>query len=177
MAESTTLPRSIIDALPISKDIAFQLNAVEELLNNLKQELRMAERGGVIQLAKSFVVMHRLNDKFDAVSKKFGALYETYKTETIPDMLEIEGLKNIPLSEGFRVGTSLRVYASVKKDQQSAAFEWLKQMKLGSLIIRTINSSSLSSATKEMMEEKNIDPPDDVFSVMLARNTSVTKLK
>ena len=64
--------------------------------------------------------------------------------------------------------------ASIRKGMQDAAFKWLEAHQLGSLVIQTVNSSSLSSAAKELAEQ-NLDLPDDIFNVALVPNASVNK--
>jgi hypothetical protein len=171
----TTLPRTIVEALPTSKDVVFQINAISELLRVIEGELRTADRAGSIQLARAYVVLHRLKDKFGALDKQFTAIFEDYKNVKIPSKFVDEGITNVPLAEGFRVGTSIRFLASIRKGMQELAHDWLRSNKLESLIIQTVNSSSLSSAAKELATEHNIDLPDDIFNVALVPNATVNK--
>lgn len=176
-----TLPRSIIDAVPASAVIAGHLNSIFEYLNNLEIELRQCEKAGATQTARAFVALHRLKDKANEVVGEGGrltALFERYKTEVLPSLFEQEGVPHVPLSEGYRVGVSVRLFAGIRKDQKDEALEWLrKDPVLRDLIQETVNAGSLSAAAKHMSEEENRDLPVHLFNVALIPSASVTPTK
>lgn len=179
-----TLPASIINALPSSRAIMEHMKAVEKLIPALGKELKKAEKGGAISIARAFVALHRLETRVDDILKPLfgekkdapGLLYK-YKTEVVPSIFEQAGVPNVPLEEGFRVGISSRFLASIKPDQKAAAYDWLREHGLGDLITYTVNSQTLSSALRKELEEKNIEAPEELFSVAMMPTTSVTGTK
>lgn len=150
--------------------------AIEALLPQLDKELDRSKKAGAISLARSFVVLHRMNSRFDDMFKPFTATFELYKKQIVPEIFEQESVPNVPLDEGFRVGVSSTFYASIKKDMKTAAYAWLRNNGLGDLIQSTINSSSLAAGLKTKMEDENIEAPEEIFTAAYVPNTSVTKL-
>lgn len=182
-----TLSKVIVNALPTSALMMKHFNAAFALLPQLEKEMKRAEKAGAIQLARAFVAMHRMDKRLDEMAKPLtgkSGLFELYKSEKIPALFEQFGVPHVSLDEGYRVGTSAKFYASINRvdgdaqaslDVKRRAFEWLQQQGLGDVIQPVVNASSLSSAVKELMETKNVEPPTDLFTVAMVPNTSVTK--
>ncbi len=131
-----------------------------------------------MQLARAFVVMHRLAERMLSEEKAFKPIKEFYKATkelTVPACFEQAGVPNVSLDEGFRIGITVNIRASVRPGQKVAAFTWLQENEKGDLIQPTLNASTLSAFAKEMREQ-NFDLPDDIFNVAEMPNTSVTKI-
>lgn len=147
------------------------------LATALEQDLAKAAKAGPVQLARAFVVLHRLNERLlseEKALKPLKALWKDYKEFKVPEAFEQAGIPNVALDEGFRIGVSIRTVASVVPGQKEAAFTWLQENGAGDLIQETINASTLSAYAKQK-GEKNEDLPDDIFKVNLMPNASVTK--
>lgn len=172
-----TLPKSIIDALPSALEAAKLLNELSKLLPKLEREIKKAAKDGATPMARAFVALHRLDAKLEDFDKQFGKFFQKTKTEDVPRVLDTEGVDFVPLAEGFRVGTSSQLYVSIKKDFKLEAWNWLKRNDLGDLITETINASTLSAAARKLREDKNIDLPEEFFTVVDLNNTSVTVTK
>lgn len=172
----TSLSKSLIASLPVSAEIMKHALAIEALLPQLDKELERSRKAGALSLARSFVVLHRMNARFDEMFKPFTATFTYYKTKVVPETFEIEGVPNVPLAEGFRVGVSSAFYASIKKDMKTAAYAWLQQNKLADIIQNTVNASSLAAALKSKLEDENIEAPAEIFTAAYVPNTSVTKI-
>lgn len=171
----TPLPATIVAALPSSAKFAKQLDALYKALSaEIVPELAEARKVGAVQLARAFVAFHRLNDKLDAVGKAFEATFAQLKGEIVPAAFEAEGLPNVPLSEGFRVGIAHNFRASIREGMRDQAFHWLRANGLGDLITTTVNASTLSAAAKHRVEVDNKDMPDELFNTAIMLNTSVT---
>lgn len=174
---TSALPKSLLNALPSGVSIIKHVQAIEALYPDLVREIAAANKAGAIQLARAFVVLHRLNERMLAEKtgfKQFKALWSETKSVTVPNCFEQSGVDSLPLSEGFRVGTSSTAYASILPDKKPEAYVWLKENDKGDIIQETINSSTLSALAREMAE-KNEELPDDLFKVTPLANTSVTK--
>lgn len=155
------------------------MQAIEALLPALVKDLGRAQKGGAVAMARAFVVFHRLNDRMlsqEKAFKPFKELYATTKEVTIPSLFEQAGIENVPLSEGFRVGTSTTIRASIKPDQKQNAYAWLEETDRRDIITEVVNASTLSALAREM-REKNEDLPEEFFTVADINNTSVTKTK
>jgi len=177
VAPPATLPKTIVNALPTGAKIAQHIAAIEALLPSLQSELAAANKAGAIQLARAFVVMHRLNERMlseEKAFKPFKNLWKETKELTVPACFEQSGVDNVPLSEGFRVGLSTRVVASIQPGQKEAAYKWLIANDYGDIIQETVNASTLSKLASEL-REKNKELPETEFKVADLNNTSVTK--
>lgn len=169
------LPASLVAALPVSKEIMQHVAAIEKLLPRLERELDKTRKGGAIPLARAFTVLHRMKTRIDGVLKPFTELFELCKKNYCPEAFERDGVTSVPLAEGFRVGVSSPLYASIVSGQKEAAYEWLRAHDLGDIIQPTVSSSTLSAVAREMLEDKNMELPADLFRVAQVHNTSVTK--
>ncbi len=69
--------------------------------------------------------------------------------------------------------TAPRVYASLKEENRTAGFAYLKQMGRADLIKETVNSQSLSSFTKEIVESGQEVP--DCISYYLKPSIKFTR--
>lgn len=173
-----TLPASIANALPTSIKIMEHFAAIGKLLPALDKDLAKARKSGTPSLARSFVALHRMCERIEEIMKPLDGddgIYKRVKTQDIPNLFEQEGIKNVPLAEGFRVGVSSRFFASIKPGQKDTAYDWLRNINLGDLIQPTINSGTLSSALKKELEDNNRDIPEELFTVAMVPNASVTK--
>ncbi len=132
-----------------------------------------------MQLARAFVVMHRLQKRMlsdEEAFKDFKAWHREVKEHLVPQCFEQAGIENVPLSEGFRVGTSEAWRASIKPDQKVGAYAWLKENEKGDIIQPTVNASTLSALAKQMAETNN-ELPEEFFNTALVPSTSVTSIK
>lgn len=179
----STLPASLLKSLPSAVEVLGHAVAIAKLLPRMEGELQASHAHGAVQLARSFVVLHRLKERLDETLKPFSndnmeepGLFEKYKRFLLPEAFEQEGVKSIPLAEGFRVGTSTTFRASIKKGEKDAAYAWLRENKLGDIITSTVNASTLSSVAKKMVEEENKELPEQLFNVGMLPTTSVTKV-
>lgn len=174
-----TLPRSLVAALPAAVEIMRHVAAIEALTPQLEQQMTRAEKLGAVGLARSFVVLHRLREALLSDEKNrfrpIGRLFQDYAKTKIPAMFEQDGVENVPLAEGFRVGVSHPFYASIKGGQRDKAYNWLRDNGLGDLISSTVNSSSLSAALKTKIVDENAEAPDDIFTAGYVPTATVTK--
>lgn len=178
-----TMPASLIKALPTAAIMIKHATEIAKLLPSLEKELKASQAHGAVQLARSFVVFYRLVERMKETIKPIyhddaekPGLFEQYKRKLLPEAFEIEGVKSIPLAEGYRVGTSSTFRASIKKDQKDKAYAWLRANQLGDIISTTVNASTLSSAASRMIEDENKEFPEALFNVAMVPTTSVTKV-
>lgn len=174
---SRVLPNTLFAHVPSALAVIETLTHLGTAIGMLEKELYQAQQKGTTALARSFVVLHNLHGRIDEVSKGFSAIFQGYKVGVLPAAFEQEGVPHVPLDEGYRVGVSSTLYASIIGGQKDAAMAWLKKNGLGDLIQESINSSSLSATARNLREEQNIDLPGDIFKCTDVHNTSVTRTK
>ena len=158
-------------------EVIKHVQAIEALLPAIKREIEAADKAGAIQLARAFVVLHRLQKRMlsdKEAFKDFKAFFAVCNNKICPATFEVSGVDNVPLSEGFRVGISHRTVASIVKDMKDEAYAWLNKNDKGDVIQSTVNASTLSALAKEM-GEKNEELPEKLFRVERLPYTSVTK--
>lgn len=184
------LPASITDEVPASLRILTEIApALERDLRLLSSELvALRESSNAMKMARAFVALHQIKETLKAISGDggtFPAMYGLQKSEVVPNIFEREGIggsktggtgRSLSLSEGFRVGTSIKMVVSIKVENRPKAFEWLRSNRLGDLIQETVNPQSLSSTAQTMMEETGVEMPEDIFTVHAKNNTSVTRI-
>lgn len=102
---------------------------------------------------------------------------EQARTESFPARLDAEDCKTTTSKDtGHRMTRTARIFASIVNAKTEAAYQWLKDNNLGALIKPTVNSSSLSAAAKEAMEN-GTEFPEDIFSIHIKDAVSITKGK
>lgn len=183
MPEDNTLPRSLVETLPASKDVAALVRKLDIAIDRLFDEARDRLAVDAVTLAKGYVVLSRLNDMLNELHRsdsslgKFGKGFDRFKKEVVPAMMEQSGVTHIPLAEGWRVGVSSTLRAAIVADKRQEAFNWLRTHGLEDLISSTVNASTLSAAARHMMEDENRELPPDLFNVAVIPTTSLTRTK
>lgn len=94
------------------------------------------------------------------------------KEVSMPARMDDEECKTFN-TEDFRVTRTARFFASIAGDQD-AAYAWLRENGYDALIKETVNSSALSGAAKEMLEQ-GLELPDDLFKTTSKDGISITK--
>lgn len=124
-----------------------------------------------------------LEDQVEALDKATSALKArmAYAREvSFPARMDAEESKTFTAESGNRMTRTARVFASILTDAtgaiQARAFEWLRANDLAPLIKETVNSSSLSGAAKEMLENGR-ELPEDLFKVHTKDGVSITRKK
>lgn len=182
-SERPTLPKTVVDSLPLALQMLQNIEQLSATIDDLTAQADQRKNTDAITMARVFVVLHRLNDKMEALHRgsdtlgKWGKLFDHYKKVVIPETLEAAGVPHVALAEGFRVGISAQKFVSIPKDQRDHAYQWLRENGLGDLITSTVNSSTLSAAIRKLEEDENQTPPEELFSVADIATTSVTATK
>lgn len=176
------LPATLVKSLPTASEVVKHVAAIEALIPKLEKELQAAGKRGALDLARAFVVLHRihevtLSDKVGRL-KALATLFETYKSHVVPEAFEQAGVPHVALDEGYRVGISTPWRASLKADDTGVtrlkAYDWLRKNH-PDVISETVNSSTLSALAKELHEDKNKTLPDDLFNAAQVPAASVTR--
>ncbi len=172
------VPNSIIEQLPVTRWLFEALFAlVESGLPQLKTELKNAARRDHVSMARAYVALYKFEDCLkEEFIKPFGEIFREYDQKVMPDALESAGVTNVPLTEGIRVQRSQNTRASIREGMRQAAYKWLVDNDHQDIISETVNSSTLSSLARQLMEQDNKELPDGLFNVALVPTMSVTKI-
>lgn len=171
------LPPGLKAALPSAAQIAAAAEMIRKAVPAIRAELDRCKRSGATQMARAYVVFHRIMAKLEDDAKPLDALYREYKDLLVPETFEDEGVTSIPLSEGFRVGTSLTFRASIREGMKDHAYQWLRENQHADIISSTVNSSTLAATASELLKDHCKELPSDLFNVAVMPNTSVTATK
>lgn len=121
-----------------------------------------------------------LEDQIDALDKEFKSLKARIafaREVSFPTRLDAEDTRTFTSKDsGHRVTRTARIFASIVSAKVEQAYAWLRANDLGPLIKETVNSSSLSAAAKELMENGR-ELPEDIFTVHTKDGISITKSK
>jgi hypothetical protein len=125
--------------------------------------------GEVVDRYKEYV------DAVERLDKAVGtllALSSLAREVMLPERMDNDQSKTFS-SDLNRITRTSRIFAGIRAGKQEDAFKWLRDNDFGSLIKETVNSSSLSSAAKELAE-RGFDMPEDIFNVHYKNGVSIT---
>lgn len=112
-------------------------------------------------------------DYLDQVRDKWATIKEQMSNVILPGIFErSQQDQSIKLKSGVTVTVSFATRASIK--DKPGAYKWLEENNLGDLIQPTVNSSTLASVAKNLLDENQSLPPE-YFNVSLKPTTSVVK--
>lgn len=98
------------------------------------------------------------------------------KEVTMPERMDAEKVTTFN-TERYRVTKTMKTLASIPADARADAYAYLRaDDNLATLITETVNSSSLSAAAKEIMEQGR-ELPEDLFKVYIKSGLSITRKK
>lgn len=118
-------------------------------------------------------------DAADRVGKSVIALAKivSYAREvSLPERLDGDEIKTFTADSGDRMTRTSRIFASIVPGQKDDAFAWLRENDYQALIQETVNSSSLSAAAKELIEN-GMELPDHLFNSHYKDGVSITRKK
>lgn len=93
--------------------------------------------------------------------------------EIVPTSMRNAGVKTVTVEGVGRVTVSHRYSCSII--DKDGGYKWLRDNEYGSLIVETVNSSTLSAFAKNLMETEGKELPDNLFKVGTQAFTSITK--
>lgn len=111
-----------------------------------------------------------LEEQLKIVNKEFDFLRIT----KIPAKMEEDGVDRINVTGIGRVSLTADMHVSVKADQKSEFFTWLKDNGRGDLLQENINPSTLKAAVKKMFREGE-EVPDSLLNVSPFTRASITR--
>lgn len=176
--------------------LSIRLAAVEKATGRLIEMAEYISRidAVVSKTLPDFITAHPIGQVLDVfvqfedavgeVEKQYKAIAArvSYAREvSLPARLDADETSNFTSKDtGNRMTRTARVLASIISDPTGEilkrAYKWLRDNELGPLIKETVNSSSLSAAAKELMENGK-ELPDDLFKLHTKDGVSITRKK
>ena len=156
------------------QDAEMEATRVQDLTVNIKLLVKPGMTAS--QLAHLYADARLAYDMLAEVLKPLADHIAIMAKKVIPEQFENEGTTSLTTDTGYRVTTSMNLYASILKDRRDAAHEWLRDHNLGELVIDMVNSSTLSAAARHMLDEGQ-ELPEHLFTTAYVPNTSMTRVK
>lgn len=148
-----------------------QLEAVNQKFQTFATEVDEAD---VAATARTYIQVKQFYDQLQELVTKIGGIKTKFAQELVPNAFDKSGLSTLNLEEGMRVTITSFVRASMK--DKDRGYGWLRDNGAGDLIQNTVNASTLSAFAKSVMEEGR-ELPEELFTVFIGANTSVTATK
>ena len=158
-------------------------NASNALGEIHKQVAELVATVKTLPLEDALIQYYFLEDAYDALDEARKAIYkqvEDLKNRALPELMADKKAKTLTLEipgveRARRFTTNRRLSASILPDRKAEGYAYLRENGAENLIQETVNSSSLSSYAKQMIEEQGMDLPDDTFKLSTMTYISITK--
>lgn len=128
------------------------------------------------EVADIFIQIEEAAARLDDANKAFQSLLSFTREVSLPERMDEEMTKSFSSSSDDQVVRTSRTFASILSGKTDDAFKWLRDNGYASLIKETVNSSSLSAAAKELIEN-GMELPDDLFGLHIKNGVSIRKAK
>jgi hypothetical protein len=150
------------------------LRDLKKLIAEFAEVEQVTTKGPASELARYYIEIKEFYEDLHDVSKELTKLKDQMAYKDVPAAFEREGTDSITTKNGYRVTISALIRASCK--EMDKAVEWMEEHGNEGLVKRTINAQTLAAFVRSEMEEGR-EVPDDIFTVSIGQNTSVTKVK
>ncbi len=111
-----------------------------------------------------------IEDQLKLINKE----YDFLRITKIPTVMEDDGVDRINVTGVGRVSLTADMHVSVKADQKSAFFDWLRDNGRGDLLQENINPSTLKATVKGMVRNGE-DVPEGMLNVSPFTRASITR--
>lgn len=144
-----------------------------DMKNRIEQMVDTEEK--TANVAGLYVALEAVNDTVTTATKELTKYGQFLSYTKLPEMMDHDNVRSVNTNFGVRVTMSSRT--SVTMIDKEEGKKWLRENGYGDIIQETVNSQTLGSLVKEMIEKENIEPPNELFSVKAAPYVSVTKIR
>lgn len=105
--------------------------------------------------------MIRVRGELDEASNRKSELEKRYKAvrKVLAQTMESENLEKFTV-DGRGINSKVEIFASIPAGKREEAYQWLRDHGLGSLVVETVNASTLKAAVKEEITEGRPLPPE-----------------
>jgi hypothetical protein len=157
----------------LAKMISELNNEVKGISESLDATVEQA--GTLSGLCTLYSVIRDLDESLEEPAKALSKILQHLSVTVLPRKFQDDGVSTITLKEiGARFTVNTRLSASMTNKDR--AMEWMKDEGYESLIIPTVNSSTLAKFAAEYTLEQGKDLPSDFFKVSSIQHMSRTKV-
>jgi hypothetical protein len=110
----------------------------------------------------------------DTISE-FNKLEKDLSYTRVPACFDAHGIENVRVAGYGLVGLNRRWSCSIL--DKPKGYQYLRNNGQGGMIQETVNAMTLGAWAREEVEEKGVEPPDDVFKTSVARYVSLRRSK
>lgn len=160
----TAIPE-VVDAVSILND---KSAGVRRLIDEAKD--------APAELARIYIKLRAMLEEVSEAVGKLSELRDALQFKLIPEAYEAHGVTSQTVDD-HRITVSILVRATIVPEQKEAAHQWLRDHGYNSLILQTVNASSLASLAKMLIQDEGKELPDDKFKTYTVPSTSMTKTK
>lgn len=144
----------------------------------VKETFEINQSRDHVAIIKNYKDVRDAKESTKAAREALQELEDNLSKVVIPEIVayvrDTSGLKPPFYIDGVgRVSVSYRFSCSMIDKERG--IEWLDSNGHGSIAQRTVNSQTLSSFAKNLMEDKGIELPEDIFKTSTSPYTSITK--
>jgi len=126
-----------------------------------------------IDIIKHFNQVRLMNEQIKEAREALGEIERVLSQEQVPEVMREHNVRNITVEGVGRVALSNRWSCSML--DKELGMDWLRNNGNESLIIETVNSSTLAAFARNMTETEGKELPTDVFKTSVMTYTSITK--
>lgn len=164
---------------PARRGIEDAVNRVNQLHQGLSKLLDAVVEEGAASSALTdlYVLVREAKERLAEATQMIGGLHDSLKFKHLPEALDREDTTSKTTESGYRITLTEVVRASIKSDRRPSAYSWLRENDLGDLIQETVNASTLAAFAKNYMREHGKDLPDNLFTVHVQPQVSLTKVR
>jgi predicted DNA-binding protein YlxM (UPF0122 family) len=148
------------------KDLSEQITRLVSSLSKFLIDLGYGKLDelSINELAELQKVIKEDIEAIKTVETTLGKYFDIIRKTKLPELMHEQDIKGIAIAGVGRVSLVDDIYASIKKDQQSEAQQWLDDHGHGDLIRETVHPSSLKALLKSKLKEGE-EIPEDLFKV------------
>lgn len=167
--------RTIPDQLKGLNDLSEgALHALEHVRRAYANTVDMAKTADLPDAAKCYIVIRDTNEALGDMITELNKLRQVIQTKIVPEKFQAQNVTSFTV-DNRRVTVSALLSVTMK--DKIGGKDWLRENGLGDIIQETVNAQTLSAAIRKKIEDENLEPPDDMFTLTPVLNTSVTTVK
>jgi hypothetical protein len=152
---------------------AFMRREATEEKANVASKAQLKELGA---LAMQLVATDEEIEQIEAQLKGLKDIGRKLREESIPELMREVGMKSFKMEDGTSIDTKEEVFASIPEAHREAAFKWLEEHDLGS-VVRTEVKAQFGMGELEKAEALTMELLQQELNVTLARNVHPQTLK
>lgn len=123
-------------------------------------------------------IMRDLKSALDNLSAEKSAIQKEYdylRLNTVPTLMDEDGVSTLTIIGVGRVGLTADLYASIPAEKRPKAWQWLRDNGHGDLITETVNGSTFKAFCKGEIKKGKV-LPEDLFKITPFTRAAITKI-